>query len=664
MPITIREVDETSPSFMDVLRLAKDDRRYLGFLPDAGFADRARKGTLLAAVEGDATIGYVLYDLPGDRVKIVHLCVARGRRQGGVARALINAVSVRHRDRRGLEVRCRRDFPADALWPRLGFRPVVECAGRSLAGHPLTVWQLPHAHEDLFTLVDERREIAVIDNNVFKDLISSRSQGRATRRLLDDWVAELVELCVTDELLHEINNCEDQAMRADMQRHASGYRLIAAPPTEWEELVDVVGRLAPAAGEADHRHIARAVAADAAYFATRDDEILEAADRLSEALRIAIVRPEMLILALDRLRSSGPYEPEALQATSVIGIRAADIDQNAFVSAFLNYGAGERAVDLRDVLRPALAAPDTNDVRVFAHADGTLRGALILATSADQVTVKLVRASASDRVGRAIARQLAFLPRQLAATRGGSQVVITDTNPSAVVVRSLSEEGYVQAADGRWACGVQHGVVVADASMPTSDAARRAAAAERERHLWPLKVTGAGLPCFMLSINATWAAELFDTTLAAATLFGRPLELGLSREHVYYRGPGWPGGIAHPARLLWYVTGGAPGHPIGHLRAVSQLAEVVVGRPRTLHQRFARLGVWNEQKVCSAADAKNTVMALRFVDTEVFDQPLDLPTLRQLHDGAGLTFAAPQSPRRVPEHMFCLLYQRASAYAS
>jgi hypothetical protein len=49
-----------------------------------------------------------------------------------------------------------------------------------------------------------------------------------------------------------------------------------------------------------------------------------------------------------------------------------------------------------------------------------------------------------------------------------------------------------------------------------------------------------------------------------------------------------------------------------------------VGRPRTLHQRFARLGVWTEQQVCDAANANNTVMALRFTDTEVFERPLAL----------------------------------------
>ncbi len=234
----------------------------------------------------------------------------------------------------------------------------------------------------------------------------------------------------------------------------------------------------------------------------------------------------------------------------------------------------------------------------------------------------------------------------------------------------MEDEGYQQGEGGRWMCDVRRGIAditavrAASAQAAAAEPKPAAATAALERRLWPLKITGGELPTFMVSIHPVWAEQLFDTTLAAATLLARRLDLGLSREHVYYRGPGWSGGIAHPARILWYVKGGTPGHPVGHLRATSQLAEVVVGRPRTLYQRFARLGIWTEQQVCEAANAKDNVMALRFTDTEVFERPLDLTTLSQTYESVAETFRAPQSPQQVSEHMFCLLYRRASAYAS
>lgn len=458
MSIEVCEVEPGAAQLAAVLQLWKANRRYLGFLPDAGFTDRAAKGTLLVAADGNTTVGYILYDLPRDRVKIVHLCIAGEARRSGLARTLVNAVSARHQDRRGIELKCRRDFAASKLWPKLGFRAVLDVPGRNSAGHLLTVWQFAHEHDDLFTFIDERRELAVIDNNVFKDLTSQRPQGRATRHLLDDWVSDLVELCVTDELWHEINNCEDPVLRAGMRSHAAGFRGVSVPGSHWQDLTTLVGELAPRAGPGDHRHVARAVDAGATFFVTRDDEILDAANDLREQLRILVVRPEMLVVTLDRLRSSGTYEPEALQATSVRAVAPSDLDQKSFVTAFLSYGAGERSKDLQGILRPALAGPDEHDVRTFQSADGRLLGTVIHAVRADHLEVELIRVSSSDRVGRALARQLAFLPRELAASNSLARVVITDPSPSGAFLRSAGDEGYRQDDDGRWACDVRTGI--------------------------------------------------------------------------------------------------------------------------------------------------------------------------------------------------------------
>lgn len=398
-----------------MLALHRSNRRVLGFLPDAGFRDRARQGTLLAALEDGCVVGYVLYDLPNDIVKIVHLCVLRSQRVSGVARELIEHLDARHPERRCLQLACRRDFAATAIWPRLGFNPIAERTGRSLAGHPLTIWQRSHDHADLFTLPDGRREIAAIDCNIFKDLTSTRLQGKASRHLRDDWVSELVDLRVTDELFHEINRCEDRQLRERMQRDASAFGRLPSARGAWHPLVARVASLAPAAGDADHRQIARAVAADAHYFVTRDGDILKATAALKSALGVLVSRPEDLILHLDRLRYAGGYEPQALHATSITRVSIDEVDQDRLVDSFLNYGAGERASRLRDLVRSALAVPHEHDFLVFGDGHGNLVGSLFLAASRQQIEVKMIRVGRSDRLGAAVARQLAFLPRREAA---------------------------------------------------------------------------------------------------------------------------------------------------------------------------------------------------------------------------------------------------------
>jgi ribosomal protein S18 acetylase RimI-like enzyme len=657
----IREVDTNGQRLAEVLAIHKSNRRVLGFLPDEGFRDRARQGTLLAAVDGGTVAGYVLYDLPGDTVKIVHLCVAGTRRRSGVARALIEHLDVLHPDRRCLQLACRRDFPADALWPKLGFSPVSERTGRSRAQHPLTIWQRSHDHVDLFTLIDERRAIAAIDCNVFKDLTTTRSQGRTSRHLRDDWVSELIELRVTEELFHEINRCEDRELRERMQRDASAFGRLPSAKGAWRALVPSVAELAPSAGEADHRQVARAIAANARYFVTRDGELLKATQSVQERLGMLVTRPEDLILHLDRLRYSGGYEPQALQATSISRIDIDRLEQTDLVAAFLNYGAGERASRLQELLRPALAAPRDHGFHVFCDADGRLLGVLILAASREHLEVKLMRVSTGGKLAGAVARQLAFLPRREAAERRLGRVLVTDPAPPEAVSEALRDEFYIQ--DGKeWACEVRRGLVeVARSTDDEADGVAQVADAER-RH-WPQKLIGGALPTFMLSIHPTYAAQLFESSLAEGTLFGRDLTLGLSREHVYYRGCGWDGGLRVPARLLWYVKGSKQTGD-GYLAAASTLLEVTKGRPRSLHQRFARFGVWSRQEVERAAGKKAHVMALRFADTELLERRVELRELREIYASAGLQFEAPQSPRRVPEHMFCLLYKRASTYAT
>jgi GNAT superfamily N-acetyltransferase len=657
----IKEVGTSGQLLAEVLAIHKSNRRVLGFLPDEGFRDRARQGTLLAACDRAKVAGYVLYDLPRDTVKIVHLCVAGTRRKSGVARALIEYLDALHPDRRCLQLACRRDFPADALWPKLGFSPVSERAGRSQAQHPLTIWQRSHDHIDLFTLIDKRRAIAAIDCNVFKDLTTTRSQGRTSRHLRDDWVSELIELRVTDELFHEINRCEERELREHMQRDASAFGRLPSAKGAWLALVPTVAELASSAGDADHRQVARAIAADARYFVTRDGELLKAAQSLQDRFGVLITRPEDLILHLDRMRYSGGYEPQALQATSVNRIDIDRVEQGDLVAAFLNYGAGERANALQELFRPALAAPRDHGFHVFRDADGRLLGALILAAGREHLEVKLMRVSTSGKLAGAVARQLAFLPRREAAERRLDRVLVTDPAPPEAVSEALRDEFYAQDGDG-WSCEVRRGLVeVARDNGGEADSISMVADAER-RH-WPQKLVGGALPTFMLSIHPTYAAQLFESSLAEGTLFGRDLTLGLSREHVYYRGCGWDGGLRVPARLLWYVKGSRQTGD-GYLAATSTLLEVTKGRPRSLYQRFARFGVWSRQEVERAAGKKPHVMALRFADTELLERRVDLHELRRIYDDAGLKFEAPQSPRRVPEHMFCLLYRRASAYAT
>jgi GNAT superfamily N-acetyltransferase len=650
-------VDLGGEDFDRVLELHRSAKKWLGFLPDAGFADRAATGTLLAARHEGRVVGYVLYDLPGDWVKVVHLCVDRSARGSGVARALIEELSARHPARIGIQLACRRSYPASTLWPRIGFRPVGDRTGRSHDGHRLTVWVLDHGHPNLLNLLDDDRETAAVDQNVFEDLVLEGPHGVESRNLLDDWVQELVELSVTDQIHVESNDCQDEAVRDFLLAQANSWRNLSRGARRPDGIVDRVAELAPLAGAADHQHVAAAIIGDATYFLSRDEDLLHGAEAIGKVFGIAVLRPEELIDRLDRDRRMGIYVPAALQGTAIEDSRLDAGDQDDFVSALLDTGGGERAAGLRASLRLALADPSRQEVRVLREGQRILGGS-IRKPDGDRLVVTLLRVAGSDALARALARQLAYTQREGAARAGNQEVLITDPHLRPAVREALRAEGFNSGEEG-WRIVVGFGVHPGSTLDPPPDDQLTAVSLERSR--WPLKVTEAGIRSYVLSIKPHWAEQLFDKNLSARTLFPRSTGLGLSREHVYYRAAR-PTGIKAPARLLWYVTGNQPGHEVGHVRAVSYLTDVVIGQPEQLHRRFSQLGAWDLTNIRDAAGSFGKAMALRFCDTELLARPLELNQLRDLYRQSGETFQPPQSPMPVPEDVFVRLYRRSSAY--
>lgn len=640
-------------------------KRTLGFLPDQGFLDRALRGTLLAAVSGEDLEGYVLYDLRGYEVKIVHLCVADHARRRGIARRLIEEVCARHADRRRVLLSCRYDYEATAVWESFGFRPQATRPGRSQAGHMLTVWVRDFEHPTLFDEYDDLRPTAALDHNVFLDLHMEprlRPQGKESRYLFDDWIGEYVELCVTDEVFLEIHRHDNAAERAAEQEWANLYRNLSKPSDEIDELTNQVAALAPKAGAADHRHVARAAIGGATYLVSRDGDLLRAADSIKAALGLRVLPPEALIVRLDRTRADSPYRPAALQGTELAQFSPSDDIHEKVLASLLNHGAGERRTELGRRLRPMLADRESHDVQIVQAADDRIVGGFARKVKGDELEIPLIRVAPGTPGANVIARQLLFSQRKQAADQGLQTAWITDPHISRDLHDALRSEHF-DAHENGWKCEVRRGLLDAQDVGMASPLSRKSAIEFEDRY-WPAKVIGADIETYVVPIRAAFAEALLDPGLAEQSLLPRQLGLGLNREHVYYRSTQNSRGICPGARILWYVTGDSPVHSRGSIRAVSQVAEVMVGHPRSLHARFQRFGVYTLEQVSERCDRNGQVMALRFVNTEVLERPSNLEELETLWTDAGDRFYAPPSPSLIGEHMFRLLYERSSAYAS
>ncbi len=280
------------------------------------------------------------------------------------------------------------------------------------------------------------------------------------------------------------------------------------------------------------------------------------------------------------------------------------------------------------------------------------------------MVVPILRVKPSHPLSDTIARQVLFLLRQECRSQGLRLVRISDPHLSRIARLAAVDDGFFQHAEELIAFVIdlcaETGAIdlaVADAAasvsmklpaLPSRPSAVLAAALERR--LWPAKLLDSDLPSFLVPIWPTWSSELFGIP---RSLFPRPDLLGISREHVYYRSPR-SCGEKFPARLLWYVTNR---HPDG-MRAVvacSQLEEIVVDDPVTLHRRFRHLGVWRQKQIEQAA-RDGRARALRFVDTEILPRQVSLDRVREL---AGWSKPQPvlQGPRKIPTDLFAAIYK-------
>lgn len=652
------EVSGDDPDSLEpVFVLHRAAKARLGPMPDQGFSDRAAAGTLLVARIDDEVVGYVLFDLPGDRVKIVHLCTAPTRRRRGIGRALVDEIRRRHGQRRGIALRCRRDFrDSIAAWNALGFSPRGDRPGRSAAGHAVTDLFLDFGHATLFSQPEPGRALAAMDQMIHEDLVSERDEGADSRRLLDDWLQEHIELCVSDQVRIESHKCEDPELRARLLNACDGLRAVASGQRLPSDLVRRIGEFAPRAGISDHRHVAFAITGGVTYFLSRDEKLLEGREAIEKEYRLIMLRPEELQATIDRAVQSDGYEPVALRGTHLSRASLAPTGQDKFVKALLNNADGERASRLRPLVRAALADPANQRVEVVQEPTGAVVAGAVVKTTGRVREVAVLRVSRGDRQAAALARQHVATQRIAAAEARLDRVRVVDPSIGPLVRRALLAESFQLDDDGGWTCNLGRGFVSANAAGVASS--HDAAALERDR--WPLKIVGSGLATYRVPIEPAFAEDLFDVRLATASIFPRD-RLALGREHVYYRSPAQQPNLRGPARILWYVKQGAGGWP-GGICAVSHLTEVVVDRPRTLFRRYERLGVWSRTKVEQSAH-RGKVQALRVSDTEVFSNPLHLADIRKMHFELGARLNL-QGVQPVPEQVFRRIYERCSPYGS
>lgn len=631
-----------------VIELGDRNNKTLGFLPYAGFRAAAAEGRIAVARSDDGSVlGYCLFDLPREIVRIVQVCISHEARRTGLAQRLVAAVSAEYSGRLGLALKCRADWPADSMWPRLNFVAQTQVPGRSKERHPLTVWWRSHGHADLFTLLDEYKASsrpAAIDSNVYCDLHSVKNrQGSKHTAVLAPLIADnQLNIMLLPSLEKEIYATRDHAERTRFLNAKVNYTRASTPFSKdiADHLVvdiptDVLAK--DASLQRDAELIAEAYANDIDLFITRDAGAIQHLLQPAAELGIEVLHPTEVPTYLDVEQAHPTYQPAQLEETTFTVQRLDRALTADEVSLLLDRADGERLADLRRVLAD-LAGRSTSDIRrsVLFDGEGNLRAAWAERGSAAS-EVPLLRIP-DGSLQTTLAAQLSQMLRMDASRHGRTMLRIMDPHVQRAVRTVLESDGFYSDAEGLAALTLpivgtwpeisakaqseaqQHGADALLRLLELPENPSPAQTVEFERIWAPVKILGQGVSNYLVPIKRPFASQLLGYP---ASLMSRPDDLGLSREHVYYSSR--RGQVRPPARIIWYVSGKTEPSAI----ATSNLAEVRVDAPKRLHRLYERLGVWALPDI-EAAASKGKAAALRFTDTEMFSTPVGLDRIRAL----------------------------------
>jgi hypothetical protein len=660
-----------------VVRLADRHRQTLGFMPESVLTGAARAGNVFAALRGQQVLAYALVGLPGNKVRLTHLCADELYRGHGLPRRLVELLSSEFRDRSGIALKCRRDYGLDSFWLRLGFVPTVDVRGRSDSGDLLTCWWKDHGHDDLFTQAvgGGGKLIATLDTNVFLDLHANGSRDGAAESLAmqSSQYEEQFDLITTPQLLTELNQRTDATERLKVQHAASNYPRLSGDTDVIRVLADVIVLRAREQGipsdpslEADALMVAGAAEAGADLFISRDGPLVNAVGPIiEEVCDLRVLRPAEAMVFVDERVSAEAYQPAKLLGTAFTD-SAVRAGENVDLIKFVSHQRGERKRDLnREFLNVATNAVYGHRRRVIRDPRGEEVALYTLKKNGQALEVSLFRATASDLYST-ILLQLMQLLRREAVQAGAHLIRITDRYLSDTTASLMKRDGFRLVGD-TWLLPVLARVetwadlrqtLMADPELQTfmaetepwqeADEIPETLATRLEHEWWPLKISNPARVTYIVPIRPGWAERLLGSR---PSLLERPSELGLSREAVYYR-TSRRSRLHVPARLLWYESGEGATR-VGAVTACARLISTHVNTPEVLHARFSHLGVYELDNVRSAS-SDEYASALRFSDIEILRRPVNYERLAQI--APDCQTGTLQSVTEINEQAFSAIY--------
>ena len=648
--------------------LMKRNSQTLGFLPRKALDEYIRQRTAIGAKAASGQLaGYLLYAANPFRFRVVHLCVDDAFRGHGVARGLINALKGSATTQTGIRLHCRRDYPANDMWPVLGFLPLGEKPART-PGRTLTLWYLDLTPEDRLGLFraktsDETVDI-VVDSQVFFDFHEPDDDTtRVSKSLLSDFMADSVRILLTDEIFLEIDRNQDQKQRELSRQHARGFPTIEYDARSADHFAAALAKLLPRrtrSQKSDIQHLAKTAASQVRTFVTRDEKLLNESAKISNLTALQIVSPADVIVQHHKLLERQSYGPSRVAGVGLAWRRWTHDDFSSFpFELFLN--DGERKGNFKTKLNRFFADPKLSTVEILYRENDAIAIRVIARDSGHGLVGRIVRIARTvdqRQFGRFVAADMLAI----AVDEGLCMVRVESETMTSGLRHDLLAAGFTECGGDfvkftLSACFDRPTTLkrIGELSPQSLDTYRDLEDLDLEGHCSPLSLRGTDQTYFTVPVRPAYAMSLFDRRQSADDFFGGEAEILLRWQNVYYRKKTQHRMLKPPGRILWYVSG----RKNRQIVAVSRLDDVAVDTPKILFRKFQKFGIlkWDDLYEMCNGDVTTEIMALLFSHTFPFRKPISLDTMRELYSKNEVGLAL-QSPQRIPANVFKEIFRR------
>ena len=691
MTFKVFQINHTSKYLDDVIALGDSNKKTLGLFPKDAFKESASKKRIIIAIDeaNNELVGYLLYSISRRKmlVSIVHLCVSSDWRGKGISRLLFAKLNELTKDGySGIRVRCRIDYEANKVWPKLGFVAVGEMDGRG-KNTRLIVWRFDYDQPSLFSYAfqtaDTQSVKVVIDANVFFQLqYPEEPSHEESLPLLEPWLD--IDLYITPEMKNEIARNKDKAKRNEARRFADTFHVVTSKSSQRKfkniqnELLPLFPSSLSESDESDLRQLTYAISSEVPFFVTRDGPMLDRSDEIFEKFDIQVVRPADLILMQDELLRGEEYSPSRLAGSQIRIEKVHSQQSENLVNSFLS-NQSEKKAHFNKRIQLALSNASRIDTFIVVDSQEKEYGLISYSRQTNsELEIPIFRVG-QDAICQVVAKHLVNDVILTASAEGRNTIRISDGHLHKYIVSALQEAGFFYLQKYWIKITLQEIVSISDLLQKLSNDSWPSYTTETlksfstflqnspttenlleiEKALWPIKFENLNIPVFIVPIKPEWAMHLFDADIAGQDLFGGDPSLILNVENVYYRSSK-PKVISSPGRVLWYVSLGKKRYQgVMQIKACSYIDEVLIGKPKTLFSRYKKLGIYKWKDVYNEVadgDLTKEIMVFKFSKTEIFKYPIHLSQLQAMWEADGKKFNNAISPLSIGRDHFFRLY--------